>query len=210
MMAPGFSREAAEDIMTKSISGRFSQLAPLLDDDQDIQGARFGQRRPPVVGLPSMGDPRSRGAELLASLRRPVVNAIDIWADGEGVILQPEGLLIRWPRDEPLPEIGQEVTISTVRVERAEMKERLKALLSGNILERCEAACQLPRRLVRVFYSDSHANNMERAGRNLCPSMRAHVARVLRDGLPVSCNLLFKMARCRTEAAQWAVWRADG
>lgn len=209
---PRLVREAPEHTMTKSISGRFSHLAPRLDDDDDpeSQGARFGQRRHPVVGLPVAEDPKDRRAALLSKLRSPVVNVIDIWTDGDGVILEPEGILIRWPRGEPLPELGQEVPARIVRVEHAEQKERLKTLLTGNILERCEATCHLPSRVVRTFYSASHANNMERAGRNLCPSIRAHVARLLKEGLSVSCNLLFKMARRRTEAAQWAVWRADG
>jgi hypothetical protein len=133
----------------------------------------------------------------------------DPLAEGDPVLLLPEGLLKRWPRGEPLPQIGDKFEGTTIHVSRQEHRDAIAVLLRGNILERCEAVERLPPRLVAAFYSASQARNMRRVARNLCPSLREHATTLLSRGIKVSSKVLIKVAARRSEPDQWAEWRSS-
>jgi hypothetical protein len=139
-----------------------------------------------------------------------VIRSIDHpLAEGDPILLLPEGLLKRWPRGEPLPQIGDKFEGRIVHVSRQEHRDAIASLLRGNILERCDAVDRLPLRVASVFYSPSQARNLRRVARNLCPSLREHAVALLARGIKVSSKVLIKVAARRTEPEQWAEWRAS-
>lgn len=195
--------------MTNIRSGRSSALAALLDDHDD-EGPAKQDARPEPQQVRAPLSQRGGAGPGLAALRpaRPTIRAIDIWANGDPVMIQPEGLLVRWPHGELVPKVGDEFEGAAVHVTRREQREALVKLVRGNVLERCEAADQLPARLVKVFYSPPQRRNMRRVARNLCPSLRNHVARLLASGIRVSLRVLIKVVARTDEAEQWARYRA--
>ncbi|HSN98458.1 MAG TPA: hypothetical protein VLS89_09170 [Candidatus Nanopelagicales bacterium] len=134
------------------------------------------------------------------------IRVIDRLVDGDPVLLVPDGLLLRWPQDEPRPVVGERFHGQTVTVTRQQDRQDLYALLHGNILERCDAALRLPVPLVCVFYSRQHAMNLRRIAQSISPGLRAHVAEVLSDGMRVSSKILLRAVARRTESAQFQAW----
>lgn len=134
------------------------------------------------------------------------ISVIDNPAEGSPVLLAPEGILLRWPRDEPLPEIGDDFEGKIVRVSKPEQRELLINLLCGNPLERCDAVRRLPPSLVKSLYSRSQANNMRRVAHHMTPALRLHVVGVIADGLRVSMRQLVAAVVGRTEAEQLKRW----
>ena len=93
-----------------------------------------------------------------------------------------------------------------ITLTQAHDREALVDLLHGNVLERCEAAVRLPLPVLSAFYSRSHAMNLRRIARRLCPAFKAHIATLLDHGLSVSSKVLIRVAAKRTEAQQFATW----
>jgi hypothetical protein len=79
-------------------------------------------------------------------------------------------------------------------------------LIGGNVLERCDAACQLPSKIVMQVYSKSHANNLRCVGKRLTSGLRAHVAQLLAEGMHVGYRILRYSVRARIEADQLKRW----
>jgi len=134
------------------------------------------------------------------------INIIDRLAEGGPLLLLPEGVLLRWPRDRPLPEVGDHFDGPTIRLARPEHGRYLTALLHGNAVERCEAAQRLPPDVVITAYSRSMANNMRRVAREMTPGLRAHVLTLVRSGFRVSTRQLIAAVSARTEAEQLERW----
>jgi len=120
------------------------------------------------------------------------INVIDRPAEGRPLLLAPEGLLLRWPRDKP--------SGTAIRLTRPEHRRHLAALLHGNAIERCEAAQKLPQDVVIAAYSRSLANNMRRVARDMTPGFRAHVLYLIQEGHRVSTRQLIAAVSGRTEA----------
>lgn len=174
-----------------------SALASLLDDKEEDAPR-------------SVPQPQTAPARAATTRAGPVliVRAVDIWAEGDPVLLQPDGVLIRWPRGEKKPKPGDRITGRSLFCAAEDERETIRKLLRGYNLERCDAAGELPPRIVAVFYSAPMARNMRRVARNLCPSLRAHVAALLSRGIQVSIKVLIKVAAGRTDAEQWSVYRS--
>jgi len=136
------------------------------------------------------------------------INVIDRPVEGSPVLLIPEGILLRWPRDEPLPEIGEPFEGKTIRLRRPEHLEVLLDLLRGNAVERCEAAFKLPMDVVRIFYSSSLANNMRRVARKMTPELRNHVLSMIESGHRVSTKQLITVIGACTKSGQLQRWNA--
>ncbi|HSN99571.1 MAG TPA: hypothetical protein VLS89_14855 [Candidatus Nanopelagicales bacterium] len=134
------------------------------------------------------------------------INIIDRLAEGRPLLLVPEGLLLRWPRDRALPEVGDPFEGQTIRLARPDHLRYLVTLLHGNALERCDAAQRLPPDLVITVYSRSMANNMRRVARDMTPGLRAHIRALLQDGCRVSTRQLIAAVSVRTEADQLDRW----
>jgi len=136
-----------------------------------------------------------------------LIRVIDRPVEGDPILLQPDGELVRWPRDEPLPEVGDRFPRGTVlTVTHPQHRAALNDLLHGNILERCEAATRLPVPVLCAFYSYSQAMNLRRVGRSLSPAFKAHIKYLLDQGFTVSSKMLIRVAAKRTEAQQLATW----
>ena len=134
------------------------------------------------------------------------INVIDRPAEGRPLLLAPEGLLLRWPRDKPMPEVGDFFSGTAIRLTRPEHRRHLAALLHGNAIERCEAAQMLPQDVVIAAYSRSLANNMRRVARDMTPGFRAHVLYLIQEGHRVSTRQLIAAVSGRTEAQQFDRW----
>jgi len=134
------------------------------------------------------------------------IRRIEMLAHGDPVLLQPEGELVRWPRDEEPPRLGDTFQGATVYITRPEHRELIMKMLHGNVLARCAAAAGLPLRMVKGFYSKSQANNLRRVGQRLCPSLRQHVAYLMQHQASVGCGALIKVVSRRSEAGQWEEW----
>jgi len=133
----------------------------------------------------------------------------DPLVEGDPLLLLPEGVLKRWPEGEPRPRIGERFVGRAIHVSHPEHQDGISRVLRGNILERCEAAARLPRRIVTELYSAPQVRNMRRVDRNLCPSLKEHVAGLLSRDIKVPIRVLIKVAARRNEAEQWAEWRAS-
>lgn len=195
--------------MTDIKSGRSSALAALLDDHDEGPAKQDARPEPQQVRVPL--SQRGGAGPGLAALRPPPpsIRAVDLWTTGDPVLLQPDGVLVRWPHGEAVPTVGDAFQGAAVHVNRPEQREALIKLVRGNVLERCDAADQLPIRLCKVFLSAQQVRNMRRVSRTLCPSLRTHVSGLLSKGVRVSLRVLITVVARSGEAEQWARYRAS-
>lgn len=117
-------------------------------------------------------------------------------ARGKALLLLPEGLLLRWPDREPIPEIGAEFVGTVVRVP-AELRETvLIALFSKNSLERCEAVRRLAankvyrRTILARIFSRTYVQKMLASMERLDPEQRA---KLTAKGTKVSIRKLLRV-----------------
>lgn len=103
-----------------------------------------------------------------------IIRIIDGPLNGSPVLLLPDGLLLRWPLEEPLPEPGSLFRGTTIQLKRPEQRLLLEKLLTGDPLERCDAAARLPIAMTTALYSRPRILNMRRVARKLTEGIRAH------------------------------------
>ena len=134
------------------------------------------------------------------------IGVVEPLVKGPPLLLAPDGVLLRWPDDSPLPQVGTEYHGATIQLSDPSQKEHLVRLLAGTALERCDAACKLPSRVVKRCYSIGHANTLRRIGRQISKGLRAHISLLIEEGYRIGYRRLLYAVQGRTEADQLKRW----
>lgn len=116
---------------------------------------------------------------LVSAIVRQIHNPV---LPGQALLLQPEGLLVRWPARTPLPAIGDAFTGRVIDVP-PELAETVQTLLFGQSpIARCDAAKELAAtrptrtRILLRIYSRSYAQHLLAAAVRLPPEVREKLA----------------------------------
>lgn len=127
-------------------------------------------------------------------------------AQGKALLLGPSMTLLRWPKGEPVPELGGRVLARQVVLHQPDQVDALRRLLfAKGAIERCDAAKALPRSVVLEVYSYQQANQLLYVAEHLSAELRANITE---RGLAASLHQLIAVAYGKSPEVQRKRWNA--